>query len=70
MLGRLKATILDFIRQADLVLLALCCAAGGCGLVLICSTSRRWRTAAAFLRPADWASQKMICSISDREGKV
>lgn len=41
MLGRLKATIIDFIRQADLVLLALCCAAGGYGLVLIYSTSRR-----------------------------
>ena len=27
MLNRLKATLADFIQQADLVLLALCCAA-------------------------------------------
>ena len=41
MWARLKATIVDFIQQADLVLLGLCCLAGGYGLVLIYSASHR-----------------------------
>lgn len=40
MLSRLKATLTDFIQQADLVLLALCCAATLYGIVLVFSATR------------------------------
>ncbi|MEG1917949.1 MAG: FtsW/RodA/SpoVE family cell cycle protein [Oscillospiraceae bacterium] len=40
MLGRLRSTISDFIQQADLVLLGLCCVATGFGIVLIASATR------------------------------
>lgn len=40
MLNRLKATLVDFIQQADLVLLALCCAATLYGIVLVFSATR------------------------------
>ena len=40
MLNRLKATLADFIQQADLVLLALCCAATLYGIALVFSATR------------------------------
>lgn len=40
MLNRLKATLTDFIQQADLVLLALCCTATLYGIVLVYSATR------------------------------
>lgn len=40
MLNRLKATLIDFIQQADLVLLALCCAATLYGIALVFSATR------------------------------
>lgn len=40
MLKRLKATLVDFFQQADLVLLALCCASTVYGIVLIFSATR------------------------------
>jgi len=40
MLNRLKATLTDFVQQADLVLLALCCAATLYGIVLVYSATR------------------------------
>ena len=40
MLNRLKATLIDFIQQADLVLLALCCTATLYGIVLVFSATR------------------------------
>ena len=40
MLNRLKANLADFFQQADLVLLALCCAATLYGIVLIFSATR------------------------------
>ena len=40
MLKRLKATLADFFQQADLVLLALCCASTIYGIVLIFSATR------------------------------
>ena len=40
MLNRLKATLVDFIQQADLVLLGLCCTATLYGLVLVFSATR------------------------------
>lgn len=40
MLNRLKATLADFIQQADLVLLALCCTAALYGVVLVFSATR------------------------------
>ena len=39
MWNRLKATLADFIQQADLVLLGLCCAATLFGMVLIASAT-------------------------------
>lgn len=39
MLERLKGTLIDFIRQADLILLGLCCTATIFGMVLIASAS-------------------------------
>ena len=39
MRNRLKATLADFIQQADLVLLGLCCAATLFGMVLIASAT-------------------------------
>ena len=40
MFKRLKATLVDFFQQADLVLLALCCAATVYGVILIYSATR------------------------------
>lgn len=40
MLNRLKATLADFIQQADLVLLGLCCAATLYGIALVFSATR------------------------------
>ncbi|MCI9120542.1 MAG: FtsW/RodA/SpoVE family cell cycle protein [Oscillibacter sp.] len=40
MLNRLKATLIDFIQQADLVLLGLCCTATLYGIVLVFSATR------------------------------
>ena len=40
MLKRLQATLVDFFQQADLVLLALCCASTIYGIVLIFSATR------------------------------
>ena len=40
MLNRLKATLTDFIQQADLMLLALCCTATLYGIVLVFSATR------------------------------
>ena len=40
MLKRLKATLVDFFQQADLVLLALCCASTVYGIILIFSATR------------------------------
>ncbi len=40
MLNRLKATLTDFIQQADLILLALCCAATLYGIALVFSATR------------------------------
>jgi len=40
MLNRLKATLIDFIQQADLVLLGLCCAATLYGIALVFSATR------------------------------
>ena len=40
MWNRLKAILADFIQQADLVLLGLCCAATLYGMVLIASATR------------------------------
>lgn len=40
MLNRLKATLTDFIQQADLVLLALCCTATLYGIALVFSATR------------------------------
>ena len=40
MLKRLKATLADFFQQADLVLLALCCASTIYGIILIFSATR------------------------------
>ena len=40
MWNRLKATLADFIQQADLVLLGLCCAATLFGMALIASATR------------------------------
>lgn len=40
MLNRLKATLTDFIQQADLVLLSLCCAATLYGIALVFSATR------------------------------
>ena len=40
MLNRLKATLTDFIQQADLVLLALCCTAALYGIALVFSATR------------------------------
>lgn len=40
MLKRLKATLADFFQQADLVLLALCCASTIFGIILIFSATR------------------------------
>ena len=40
MFNRLKATLVDFFQQADLVLLALCCAATVYGVILIYSATR------------------------------
>ena len=40
MLKRLKATLADFFQQADLVLLALCCASTISGIILIFSATR------------------------------
>ena len=40
MLNRLKTTLTDFIQQADLVLLALCCTATLYGIVLVFSATR------------------------------
>ena len=40
MFGKLRDIFSDFVRQADLVLLTLCCAASGFGLVLIYSATR------------------------------
>ena len=40
MLNRLKITLIDFIQQADLLLLGLCSAATLYGLVLIFSATR------------------------------
>ena len=49
MLNRLKTILADFIQQADLVLLGLCCAASLYGLVLVFSATR-YLTAATGLR--------------------
>ena len=40
MLNRLKAILTDFIQQADLVLLGLCCIATLYGIVLVFSATR------------------------------
>ena len=40
MWNRLKAILADFIQQADLVLLGLCCAATLYGMALIASATR------------------------------
>ncbi len=40
MFKRLKATLVDFFQQADLVLLALCCASTIFGIILIFSATR------------------------------
>ena len=49
MLERLKSTLADFIQQADLVLLGLCCLATGFGMVLIASATH-YKEASGMLR--------------------
>ena len=44
MLSRLRAILADFVQQADLVLLGLCCASTVYGIVLIYSATRYLRT--------------------------
>ena len=44
MLRRLKGILMEFFRQADLVLLGLCCAATVFGIVLIFSATRYMRS--------------------------
>ena len=67
MWNRLKAILADFIQQADLVLLGLCCAATLYGMVLIASathymgTERILRYVGVQGRPCCWASAPM-CS--------
>lgn len=56
MLNRLKATLTDFVQQADLVLLALCCAATLYGIVLVYSATR-------YMRP-DLGTRRMITQCS------
>lgn len=62
MWNRLKAILADFIQQADLVLLGLCCAATLYGMALIASATRYLGTGASCDmwasrgRPWCWAS--------------
>lgn len=53
MLNRLKDTLADFIQQADLVLLGLCCAATLYGIALVFSATR-------YLAPATGTRRMII----------
>ena len=64
MWARLKATIIDFIQQADLVLLGLCCLAGGYGLVLIYSASHRLSSNLRLVAVQGVAIVLVCCAIS------
>lgn len=57
MLNRLKATLIDFIQQADLVLLALCCTATLYGIVLVFSATR-------YLDPSTGMRRMIIQSVA------